>query len=161
MPPCWWVEGGRLPAEPFEQPPAEPPPAEPPQPEVPVEEPAPAASEASTAAALIGIVDRIAGADRYSRQREQIIEQSADESFDCAVEITKIERTYSYIPDARFRKGRTVTGKLRGTDCEVTVELVAARNDEIDALKPGGLLRAKSKPVKWNTIYDRLEMREA
>jgi hypothetical protein len=108
----------------------------------------------------VGIVGQIASADRYSRQREQIIEQNAEQLFPCAVEITKAERTYTYIPDERFRKGRTVTGKLRGTDCEVTVQLAAERNDEIDALQPGSLLSAHCKLLKWNTIYDRLEMRE-
>jgi hypothetical protein len=138
----------------------EPAPAEapPPQPEPPAPEPAAAPA---TAAALVGIVGQIATADRYSREREQIIEQNSEQPFQCAVEITRSERTYTYTPDERFRKGRTVTGKLQGTDCEVTVELPSDRNDEIDALKPGSLIQANCKLLKWNTIYDRLEMRQA
>ena len=147
--------------EPVEERPAtEPTPAETPPPEAPVEEqPAPVAE--ATDPALVGIVGRIAAADRYSRDREQIIEENVERPFDCEIEITKTERTYSYTPDHRFRKGRTVTGKLRGTDCEVAVQLIASRNEEIDALQPATLLHATCKPLKWNTIYDRLEMREA
>ncbi len=147
-----------LPSE--EAPSPEPAPAE-----TPLPEPQPPASEPAaapvTAAALIGIVGQIATADRYSRQREQIIEQNSEQPFQCAVEITRAERTYTYIPDERYRTGRTVTGKLHGTDCEVTVQLPAERNDEIDALRPGSLISAQCKLLKWNTIYDRLEMREA
>jgi hypothetical protein len=123
--------------------------------------PEPAPSEPFTAAALVGVVGQIASADRYSREREQIIEQNSEQPFHCAVEITRAERTYTYIPDERFRQGRTVTGKLHGTDCEVTVQLPAERNDEIDALEPGTLISAHCKLLKWNTIYDRLEMRQA
>jgi len=146
--------------------PAEPPPAAEPAPEAtPAEEapaePQPAPAAEGTDPVLVGLVGRIAAADRYSRDREQIIEENADRAFPCDIEITRKERTYSYIPDSRFRQGRTVTGKLRGTECEVAVQLVASRNDEIDALQPGGLLHAACKPLKWNTIYDRLEMREA
>ena len=146
---------------PVEEPPApEPAPAETPPPEAPVE-PQPAPDAEGTDPVLVGLVGRIAAADRYSRDREQIIEENAERPFPCEIEITRMERTYSYIPDARFRQGRTVTGKLRGTECEVAVQLVASRNDEIDALQPGNLLHAACKPLKWNTIYDRLEMREA
>jgi hypothetical protein len=147
-----WREA--LPSE--ETPAPEPAPTEAPPPEQP-----PPASEPATAAALVGIVGQIATADRYSREREKIIERNAEQPFPCAVEINRAERTYTYIPDERFRKGRTVTGKLRGTDCEVTVELSSDRNDEIDALEPGSLIGAHCKLLKWNTIYDRLEMREA
>jgi len=131
------------------------------QPEEPVEEQEPAEAPPATDAALLGIVERIASADRYSREREQVFEERSEESFDCAIEVDKVERTYSYIPDARFRKGRTVTGKLQGTDIEVSVELIEARNEQIDSLQPGSLLGAKCRLLKWNTIYDRLEMRES
>jgi hypothetical protein len=131
-----------------------------PEPEAPVEE-RPAEPAATTDPALVTIVERIATADRYTREREQILEENSDKAFDCQIEVTRAERTYSYVPDQRFRQGRTVTGKLRGTHCEVAVQVVAARNDEIDALGPGGMLHAKCTPLKWNTIYDRLEMRQA
>ena len=147
-----------LPSE--EAPAPEPAPAE-----TPLPEPQPPASESAaapaTAAALVGIVGQIATADRYSREREQIIERNSEQPFQCAVEITRAERTYTYTPDERFRQGRTVTGKLQGTDCEVTVELPSERNDEIDALEAGSLISADCKLLKWNTIYERLEMRQA
>jgi len=132
-----------------------------PEPEPPTAEEPPAVAPASTDPALVGILERIASADRYSREREEIFKEQAERSFGCAIEVAKIERTYSYIPDQRFRKGRTVTGVLRGTDCEVSVELTEARNEEIDSLKPGSVVQADCRLVKWNTIYDRLEMREA
>jgi hypothetical protein len=125
-----------------------------------VEEPA-SPGVAATEPALLGIVERLVPADRYSREREEIIKEQEERGFDCAVEVAKVERTYSYIPDDRFRQGRTVTGKLAGSDCEVIVQLVEARNDELDALEPGAQVQANCKLLKWNAIYDRLEMRES
>lgn len=150
-------------SEPLQDQPTEPPPPptqEPAEPEAPVEEAPPAPQALPTDPGLVEIVGRIVSADRYSRDREQIIEENSETAFDCEIEVARSERTYSYIPDERFRKGRTVTGKLHGTDCEVSVQLVEARNGEIDGLDPGSLLHAKCRPLKWNTIYDRLEMRE-
>ena len=43
---------------------------------------------------------------------------------------------------------------------ELIARIAAERNDEIDALDPGSLISAQCKLLKWNTIYDRLEMRE-
>ena len=84
----------------------DPEPREVPQPETPAEEPA-SPGVGSTAPALLQIVERLGPADRYSRQREEIIKEQAEQAFDCAVEVAKVERTYSYIPDSRFRSGRT------------------------------------------------------
>ncbi len=133
--------------------------AEPTQPEPPVvEEPRVAAA---TDPALVAVIGRLSSASRYSREREEIINEHSEQSFDCAVEVEKVERTYSYIPDERFRKGRTATGTLRGTDCKVQVQLPDARNEELDAMRPGSVLQTSCRLLKWNTIYDRLEMREA
>jgi hypothetical protein len=134
---------------------------QPPGPEPPAPEAPPAAAATPTDAALVEIIDRLVSTSRYGREREEIIGRHAEQSFRCAVEIAKVDRTYSYIPDHRFRKGRTVTGVLAGTEHKVSLQLVDSRNEELDSLKPGDTVCADCKLVKWNTIYDRLEMREA
>ncbi|MHC4402374.1 MAG: vacuolar protein sorting-associated family 26 protein [Planctomycetota bacterium] len=120
----------------------------------------PAAAEAVTDPALVAVIDRLGSVSRYSREREEILQDYAEQSFGCAVEIEKAERTYSYIPDKRFRNGRTVTGVLAGTGHKVSLQLTEARNDEVDALGRGSLVKADCRPIKWNTIYDRLELRQ-
>jgi hypothetical protein len=144
----------------FHQPPPEPSPAELPAEATPaaLEQPAPGA--AAVDSTLRQLLDRLSAASRYGSERDEIIREFAERSFPCSIEIDGIERTYTYVPDQRFRNGRTVTGMLRGTHCEVAVQLPEERNDELATLAPGDTLQANCKLVKWNNIHDRLEMRE-
>ena len=132
----------------------------PPEVDRPVGDEGPAAGAAGTDPALTEIAGRLAAADRYGPQREAIISETGERPFACALEIAKIERTYSYTPDERFRKGRTVTGVIAGSDSKVSVQLSDAWNERLEALGPGNTLQVDCVLVKWNGIYDRLEMRE-
>ena len=120
----------------------------------------PTAAEA-TGADLLAVVGQLVSAKKYSSEREQILKDHAEQSFQCALEIEKVERTYAYSSDERFRNGRTVTGMLSGTQCKAKLQLPEERNDEADALASGTKLSADCLLLKWDNIYDRLEMRQA
>ena len=120
----------------------------------------PSPGTAAVDGALGQLVDRLGAANRYGSARDEIIRQYAEQSFPCSIEIDAVERTYTYVPDQRFRNGRTVTGLLRGTDCRVSVQLPEERNEQLDTLGPGDTLQANCTPLKWNNIHDRLEIRE-
>jgi hypothetical protein len=145
----------------------QPPPAQPTPAEGPAEAAAaavdgqPAADATAPDSALLEIIERLGSASRYGSQRDQILGEYAEQSFPCTIEIDDIERTYSYVPDKRFRNGRTVTGVIRGTDCAVSVQMPEERNEQLDALTPGEMLQANCQLIKWNNIHDRLELREA
>jgi len=146
----------------FEQPAAEEAPLfEQPVPEPPSAEQRPTPDEPPGRATLAEIVRRIAAASKYGFERDEIIKEYAGQLFPCTIEIDKIERTYGYVPDERFRNGQTVTGRIAGADCTVSLELSEARNEELQSIGPGGTLRADCALLKWSSIYDRLEMREA
>ena len=146
----------------FEQPAAEEPPLfEQPVPEPPSAEQQPTLDEPSGGATLAEIVRRIAAASKYGFERDEIIKEYVGQLFPCTIEIDKIERTYGYVPDERFRNGQTVTGRIAGADCTVSLELSETRNEELQSLGRGGTLRVDCVLLKWSSIYDRLEMREA
>lgn len=151
-----------FPGEPLEQEaPPELPPELPPEPATPAPQPPPAPTGAPAVDSVLKeIVERLGSASRYGSERDEIIREYTDESFPCSIEIDGIERTYSYDSEERFRNGRTLTGVLGGTDFEVSLLLPEQRNEELDALGPGDILRADCLLIKWNNIYDRLEMRE-
>jgi len=136
-------------------------PDRPPEGDRPAGQEAPATGASGTDPGLLEIAGRLAGADRYSSQQKDIIGETGEHRFACAVEITKIDRTYSYTPDERFRKGRTVTGVIAGSDHKVSVQLSDSWNERLESLGPGNAIQADCVLVKWNGIYDRLEMREA
>ncbi len=121
----------------------------------------PVSDTAAPDGALMEIIERLGSASRYGSERAQIVGEYAEESFPCSIEIDGVERTYSYPPEKRFRNGRTVTGVIRGSDCEVSLQLPEERNGEIDALGPGDTVSADCTLLKWNSIHDRLEMRQS
>jgi hypothetical protein len=127
----------------------------------PAPEQQPAARAPALDSVLKEIVGRLGSASRYGSERDDIVREYADESLACTIEIDNIERTYGSVPDERFRNGRTVTGVIADSDCEVSLLLPGDRNEELDALGPGDTLEANCRLLKWNNIYDRLEMHEA
>ena len=120
----------------------------------------PAAAEAS-GDDLLAIVGQLVSAKKYGPEREQVLKDHAARSFACVLEIEKVERTYAYSSDERFRNGRTVTGTISGTQCKAKIQLPEERNDEVDTLDSGTRLSADCLLLKWDNIYDRLEMRQA
>ncbi|HYW78786.1 MAG TPA: hypothetical protein VE890_04380 [Thermoguttaceae bacterium] len=109
---------------------------------------------------LVGIAESILAASRFGFERERIVEENADRTFACTLSISKIDRTYSYASDDRLRNGRTIIGRIDGTECEASLLTLQSRNEEIDQLDFGQIVEAQCVLLKWNTIYDRLEMRE-
>lgn len=125
----------------------------------------PAASPPASAAPpepspLVAIFDALATTGRYSSQRDEIVEQSASQSFACDVAVERVERTYAFDVGEALKNGRTVVGTLAGTPHKLSVQTAAANNDVMDGLQPGQILRTEAVPVKWNMVHDRLEMRE-
>lgn len=153
------VEKAPFATQPAETPvfPIQPPSIEQP-PEAFLEEPAPAAGDGH--AELIDIVAGIATASRYGSERAKLIEEHAGKTFPCSIDISTIEKTYSYGSDDRFRDGRKIIGQISGTDCKASLQLLASRNEELDALDPEATVKIDCMLLKWNNIYDRLEMQE-
>jgi hypothetical protein len=110
---------------------------------------------------LLDIVDRLLSASRFGREREQLVQEVSHEAFECTVEVDRIERIFGYVEQERFRDGRTVHGVLAGTDCRVSVLMDAVHNEKLDACHPRDTVHATCKLLKWNSIYDRLDMQEA
>jgi hypothetical protein len=134
-------------------------------PEAAPEPPRPTASEPPSGAppmepGLAELVRQLAEAPRYGPEREQVVAARLGESFDCAIELSGVERTFGSVPEP-FRNGRTLVGVVAGTDCKVALQLPAARNQDAEGLSSGKVFRGRATLIKWNIIYDRLEMREA
>lgn len=108
---------------------------------------------------LVALFDELAPLERYSSERENVVHRHGADTYACEVVIDRVERTFSYSFDLddRFRNGRTVLGKLADGDHAVSVQMDAGRNNQIDALRPGDVLRFECRPLKWNLVYNRLE----
>ena len=129
--------------------------------EPPAADAGPSVAAEPTESDLLAIVGQLVSARKYSPERERLLKENAERSFACVLEIEKVERTYAYSSNERFRNGRTVTGTISGTECKAKLQMPEERNDEVDALDSGTTLSADCLLLKWDNIYDRLEMRQA
>lgn len=108
--------------------------------------------------ALVAVFDQFAAMDRYSHQRDGILEQLLRVSYSCEIDFGSSERTYGYTPDNRFRDGRTVIGLLKGSTHKVSVQMPADQNDRVEALASGDTLLQAAVFMSWSSIYDRFEL---
>jgi len=109
---------------------------------------------------LTQIVQEILSARPYSSEREAVVAKHGGESLDCVIEVERVERTFGLVPEP-FRDGHTAIGVVAGTDCKAALQLPAERNEEAQSLQAGQRLRARVALLKWDIIYERLELREA
>ena len=109
-------------------------------------------------AALVAVFDQFAAMDRYSYQRDEILEQLLGVTYSCEIEFGSSERTYGYTPDDRFRDGRTVLGQLKGSMHKVSVQMPTDQNDRVEALASGDTLLQAAVFMSWSSIYDRYEL---
>ena len=109
-------------------------------------------------AALLAVLDQFAALDRYNRQRDEILDQLADAHYTCEIDFDSSERTYGYTPDDRFRDGRTVIGRLSGSEHMVSIQMPADKSKQIESMRSGDSFEQLSLFVKWSSIYDRFEL---
>ena len=126
----------------------------------PLEEPATTMPDACDPA-LMATVEQLLAASRYGPARQDIIDELAGQTFQCSVELDRVDRTLSYGVDERFRDGRTVVGVIPGTDCRVAMLMSQEWNDRVESLERGGTITSRCTLSKWNNIYDRLDVAEA
>lgn len=117
--------------------------------------------DVSSDPALEALAGRLTAASRYGPERQAIIDEVREQSFRCAVIVERVDRTISFGIDERFRDGRTVIGAIPNTDCKVAVQLSEVWNDRVESLPRGSRVAADCRLVKWNNIYDRLDVEEA
>jgi hypothetical protein len=127
--------------------------------DVPAREASPAQPTAA-AASLTEIAQEILSARPYSSEREASVAGHEGESFDCVLEVERVERTFGLVPES-FRDGHTAIGVVAGTGCKAALQLPAGRNEEARSLQPGQRVCARVALLKWDIIYERLELREA
>jgi hypothetical protein len=110
---------------------------------------------------LAQLLAQIAAAEPFGSQREDLVTSALDQMFSCELRVDRIEATYGAFFDDRYREGRTVRGVPVGTSRFIHAQLLASRNEELDRLARGDLVRFRGIPVRWNGTYEHLEMREA
>lgn len=110
---------------------------------------------------LLSLVDQIIQAGRFSNQRTEIAEAAAGHTYDVVIELERVSTTFGFSgDDERFENGRTLLGKLSGTDHEVQLFTVEDSNASVDDLDRGDSWHTLCTVKNWDTLYDRLVLHE-
>jgi hypothetical protein len=107
---------------------------------------------------LISVVQRFQRADRFSGDVEKILEEIGADLFEIQAVIDRINRSYGYFEDPRYAEGMTVMGTLAGTDVDVSIQLPAEYNQQLENLGHGAVWSGSGVVIKWDPLYERLEL---
>lgn len=111
---------------------------------------------------LIDLLDRIQAAGRYSTERSAVAEAAAGHVYELIVQIERISSTFGFSgDDPRYEYGRTVQGRIFGTDHEVQLFTLDDSNESLRGLGKGDTWSTLATVVEWDSLYDRLVLHEA
>lgn len=105
--------------------------------------------------ALAVILREAEAEPRFGGRRDVVLEPLAGRSVRFALEVVRTQGTGTFDVSEAYRSGRTVAGRIAGTDVTVAVRLPPATNAEVDALRKGGRLAFVGAYTGWDAIYDR------
>jgi len=110
---------------------------------------------------LADLLQRLAGASRFGKERDQLLAQLTDREFDFQIEVEGTERVYSFdLPD-EYRDGRAIVGTVAGSPARVKLLAARSSNDRTDALQRGQRLDVRATFTSWDDIRDRGEFMAA
>ncbi len=116
-----------------------------------------AGAEPPSTASLAAFARDLAESPRYGSERTNLVSRLLGHTVEAVLNVESVNRTFDYVSDA-FRNGRTVIGRLADTDLQLAVQFPATENERLDTLVPDTQLPIRAVPLKWNIIYDRLEL---
>ncbi len=112
------------------------------------------------AMSLLALSEQLAALPPYGRQREETARRYTETVFPCALVVKSVGRTYGQVPHERFRNGRTLVGNLEGSEHTVSLLVPAEKNAQADSLVLESTWHAACRVLKWNVIYNRLDLYE-
>lgn len=118
--------------------------------------------EETAPATVFELVSAINNADRYGNERTQVISAVGGQTFGIAVIVDRTSTTLEFAESAgpEHRQGRTILGKLAGTDQDVQLFTRQHNNAAIDAIARDEVWESQATVAKWDSLYNRLVMLE-
>jgi len=113
---------------------------------------------ASDGPAYASDLKAIVSADRFGSERDDLIRQASERTYELAVTIKSTSWTLEASLPLEYRNGRTSIATVYDAQgAEIAINLPEGANDDIDALSIGTTLRLTVPPPGFNKFYDRME----
>jgi hypothetical protein len=129
--------------EPTEEPPSEPAPVSQP--------PAAGAMESGLPRAVQAILEE----SIIGGTRDELITGLKGTTHRFQLTVGKVERTFAMYSDPDFRNGRTVSGKIHGSEVSVSIWFPESRNAEVDGFEEGGTYSLVGTVAEWDRLRAR------
>ena len=107
---------------------------------------------------LIDITRQLLECDRFNDEASKLVDTLATELFQIEVVVDRINPTHGYFEDARYEDGQTVVGTVKGSDTVISVQLPRDYNEQLESLGHGQIWTGPGVIIKWDALYERLEM---
>jgi hypothetical protein len=124
-----------------------------PQPESPV-----APQPSGTSPTLLEAVELLSNLDRYSDDRDRILDALKLDTFDVSVEVQRIVSSYERFQDSSYDGGKTISGVISGTNHAVQINMPRSANDRVSRLHAGDTWKGRGRVSEWGGLYARLEL---
>ena len=108
---------------------------------------------------LNDLLAEILAAPRYGSERGNVVAKHAQHTFGCQLLVERIAPTSGDVAEA-FQDGRTLLGVLTGSNCKIALQLRAICNVEAESLQAGQTFHTQVTPLRWDTIYERMILRQ-
>ena len=118
----------------------------------------PVATPATVQDAFTEAIDRITKADRFSGDRDRVVEELAGSSFNFAATIDRVDWTLGFDMAEPYRNGRTVIGRPANAKTSVLMRFTSSDNERIDALKPEMKIQVTGVLSGWDNVHNRPEV---
>jgi hypothetical protein len=112
-------------------------------------------------APLLAVVAEIDQAGRFGNERSEIVAAADGHTYDVVIQIDRVSTTFGFSgDDDAFENGRTVIGRIAGSDQKVQLFAWESSNDSLDYLSRGETWQTRATVRSWDSLYDRLVMHE-
>ena len=87
-----------------------------------------------------------------------MVDAMATDLFRVELLIDRINPTHGYFADEKYEDGQTIMGTIKGTRTNVSIQLPKDYNEQISELEHGNIWTGQGVIIKWDALYERLEM---
>ena len=107
---------------------------------------------------LTAVVERLRQCDRFSDEAVNLVDAMATDLFQVELLIDRINPTHGYFADEKYEDGQTIMGTIKGTRTNVSIQLPKDYNEQLSELEHGNIWTGQGVIIKWDALYERLEM---
>ena len=93
-----------------------------------------------------------------STQRRKIVSEDLTGEWPVSVVINRVRRTTGIGLTDEYKKGKTIEGKIEGTDIDVSIIASALKHTDLDELEEGMIISANCVVKEYRAVLKRLEL---